>query len=384
MSQPLPPTSKTKPAAGQPLDQSVDQRPGQTLGPAGSQATGIASRATIVLRFGGNAVSLRLRRRTLITCAALSLACLAVVVLSLASGDYALSPVEIIRALAGQGDEMQTMIVVQWRLPRALLALLLGACLGISGAIFQSLTRNPLGSPDVIGFSAGAHTGALVSILILSGGYVETASGALVGGLATATAVYLLTYRSGIEGFRLIVVGIAIAAMLSAANVWMIRRADLQIAMSAATWAAGSLNGLGFDRLVPTAIAALPLLMAATALSRPMRQLELGDDAAIASGVRADPARLALVAIGVALVAVVTAAAGPIAFVALAAPQLARRMAATAGTTMLTSALVGGLLLLAADWCAQHAFGLQMPVGIMTFNIGGLYFLWLLIREGRK
>lgn len=186
------------------------------------------------------------------------------------------------------------------------------------------------------------------------------------------------------QGFRLIVVGIGVAAMLTAFNAWMIREAELQVAMSAAIWGAGSLNGLGFEQLVPVAIVLCVVVPMALLLSRPMRQLEMGDDAARASGVNANRTRLALMVLGVALTAIVTAAAGPISFIALAAPQIARRLTRSAGIALIPSALTGGLLLLAADWAAQHAFGVQLPVGVMTVSIGGLYFIWLLIREGRK
>jgi iron complex transport system permease protein len=158
----------------------------------------------------------------------------------------------------------------------------------MSGAIFQSLTRNPLGSPDIIGFSAGSYTGALVVMLLLSGGYYETAAGALNGGIITAMAVYLLAYRRGVQGFRLIIVGIGVAAMLSAFNTWMIREADLQVAMSAAIWGAGSLNGPGFEQLLPVVIVLCLVSPPALFLSRPMRQLEVGDDMARASGVNAN------------------------------------------------------------------------------------------------
>ncbi len=338
----------------------------------------------IVFRSPLGRLSLRLHGRTLGACALMLLACFLLVLMSLVSGDYAIGLADVARTLSGHGDPTQAMIVLEWRLPRAILALLVGAALGISGAIFQSLTRNPLGSPDIIGFSAGAHTGALVAMLLLSGSYIMTATGALLGGIATGIAVYLLTYRRGIDGFRLIVVGVGIAAMLSAANLWMIRKADLQVAMSAAMWAAGSLNGLGLDRLLALAVALLVLVPPALALGRPLRQLELGDDAAMASGLSPDRVRLALAVVGVALIAVATAAAGPIAFVALAAPQLARRVTRSAGVALVPSALMGGLLLIVSDWAAQHAFGLQLPVGLMTFNIGGLYFIWVLVREGRK
>lgn len=337
----------------------------------------------VMRRFGGR-LSVRFDRLSIFIGLLLAVLSLGVAALSLSSGKYPVPLIDVLGALIGRGDDMVRMIVVEWRLPRVALAFLLGAALAMSGAIFQSLTRNPLGSPDIIGFSAGSYTGALVVILLLSGGYYETAAGALIGGIVTAMAVYLLAYRRGVQGFRLIVVGIGVAAMLSAFNAWMIREADLQVAMSAAIWGAGSLNGLGFEQLAPVVGALAVITPLTLLLSRPMRQLEMGDDVARASGVNANRTRLALMVLGVALTAIVTAAAGPISFIALAAPQIARRLTRAAGVALIPSALTGGLLLLAADWAAQHAFGVQLPVGVMTVSIGGFYFIWLLIREGRK
>ncbi|KAB2707074.1 iron chelate uptake ABC transporter family permease subunit [Brucella intermedia] len=337
----------------------------------------------VMRRFGGR-LSVRLDRLSIFIGLLLAVLSLGVAALSLSSGKYPVPLIGVLGALIGRGDDMVRMIVVEWRLPRVALAFLLGAALAMSGAIFQSLTHNPLGSPDIIGFSAGSYTGALVVILLLSGGYYETAAGALIGGIVTAMAVYLLAYRRGVQGFRLIVVGIGAAAMLSAFNAWMIREADLQVAMSAAIWGAGSLNGLGFEQMVPVVGALAVITPLTLLLSRPMRQLEMGDDMARASGVNANGTRLLLMVLGVALTAIVTAAAGPISFIALAAPQIARRLTRSAGVALIPSALTGGLLLLAADWAAQHAFGVQLPVGVMTVSIGGLYFIWLLIREGRK
>lgn len=333
--------------------------------------------------FGGR-LSFRISPRRVLAACLLLVASDVIAAISLMSGKYPVALSEVAGAFFGHGNDMARMVVIEWRLPRIALAFLLGASLGMSGAIFQSLTRNPLGSPDIIGFSAGSHTGALVVILLLSGGYYQTAAGSLLGGILTAATVYLLAYRRGVHGFRLIIVGIGIAAMLSAFNAWMIREADLQVAMSAAIWGAGSLNGLGVDQLLPVA-AVLAVIMPLTCLlSRPMRQLEMGDDAARASGVDPNRTRLLLMVLGVALTATVTAAAGPISFVALSAPQIGRRLMRSAGVTLIPSALMGGILLLAADWAAQHALATQLPVGVMTVSIGGLYFLWLLVHEGRK
>lgn len=337
-----------------------------------------------LIRLFGDRFSLRLHRRSLLTGLALLALILLVAIASLTSGSYPIPIPDALRALSGEGEDMVRTIVIEWRLPRVLLAILLGASLGMSGAIFQSLTRNPLGSPDIIGFAAGSYTGALIVILLLSGGYYETAAGAIIGGILTALAVYLLAWRNGMQGFRLIIVGIGISAMLSSFNSWMIKAADLNVALSAAIWGAGSLNGLGFDQLVPVAIVLIIILPLTMLLARPMRQLEMGDDAARASGVNANRTRVALMILGVALTAIVTAAAGPIAFISLAAPQIARRITRSAGVALIPSALTGSGLLIIADYAAQHAFATQLPVGIMTVSIGGVYFLTLLIREGRK
>jgi len=346
-------------------------------------SAGVFGRPVLVARAFGGRMSFLLDVRGLSIGLALFLMVLVIAAISLASGTYVVTPADVVLALLGKGEEMARMIVVEWRLPRAMLALLLGGALGMSGAIFQSLTRNPLGSPDIIGFAAGSYTGALVVILLMSGGYYETAAGALVGGIVTALMVHLLAWRRGVKGFRLIIVGIGVSAMLGALNAWMIRQADLQVALAAAVWGAGSLNGLGIDQLVPVIVALCLIVPPTLFLACPMRQLEMGDDAAMASGVNVNRVRLCLMVLGVALTAIVTAATGPIAFIALAAPQIARRLTRSAGVSLLTSGLTGSLLLAAADWVAQHTFSTQLPVGIMTVSIGGLYFLWLIAREGR-
>lgn len=335
-------------------------------------------------RNAGQQVSFRIRTRTLAVCLALAALLLLLAFFSLTAGRFDTGMADVFHALSGQATGKTRMIILEWRLPRMLLAMLLGAALGLGGAIFQSLTRNPLGSPDIIGFAAGSHTGALVVLLMFSGGYYATALGALGGGIVTAMLVYLLAGTTGQQGFRLIVVGIGTSAMLSAFNAWLIQKADLEMAMGAAFWAAGSLNGLGFEQLRPAAILFCLLCLPLAALARPLRQMELGDDAALASGVTVRRTRGMLMLIGVALTAVATATAGPISFIALCAPQIARRLAGASSVGLFTPALAGAVLLALADIAAQHAFGRQLPVGIMTISVGGLYLLWLLIREGRR
>lgn len=303
---------------------------------------------------------------------------LALALAGLAVGDYTLGFDQVVSALTtGQGGFAAT-IVLQWRLPRVVAALLLGGALGLSGALFQSLTRNPLGSPDVIGFTTGSYTGALVVMLVAGDGVVSTAGGALVGGIASALIVYLLAYRGGVAGFRLIVVGIGVTAMLGSVNQWLLLRADTEAALAASIWGAGSLSLVGWPALVPVAVAAVVLVPAVAALAPALRQLELGDDAAAAHGVRVERDRLLLLVAGVALVALATAAAGPIAFVALAAPQIAKRLQGRAGVPLAGSALTGAGLLLAADLIAQHGLPTALPVGAVTVVLGGAYLVGLL------
>jgi iron complex transport system permease protein len=335
-----------------------------------------------VLRWGG--LSLRLHVRTVIVSALLLVTTLAGALVALCLGDLPLTVPEVLLAFAGRQSGIVETVVLQWRAPRVLAAVVFGAALGVSGGLFQSLTRNPLASPDIIGLSAGSYTGALIVIIVLGGGTYLVAAGALAGGLIAAALVYLLAYRDGIQGFRLIVVGIGLAAMLGAVSTLLVLRARLEIAMTAAIWGAGSLNRIGWAEALPTVLLIAVVLLVIGSLAAPMRQLELGDDAARALGIRAEPVRLALVVCGVALTAAVTAFAGPIAFVALAAPQIARRLTGSAGTALVPAALLGALILVVSDVVAQHLLPQPLPVGIVTIVVGGGYLVWLLVREARK
>ncbi|MEV4642540.1 iron chelate uptake ABC transporter family permease subunit [Actinoplanes sp. NPDC049548] len=341
-------------------------------------------RRTLTVRAGRH-VSGRVAVKPALVCLALTVAALAVAVLALGTGEFTLTPGQVVQALAGDGTRAARLVVVEWRLPRVLLALVIGAALGLAGAIFQALTRNPLGSPDVIGFSTGAYTGVLVVTVFVGNGYVVIAAGALAGGLITAAAVYLLAFRRGVQGFRLIIVGIAVSAMLSSVNQWFLIKVDLQAAFAAMLWGQGSLNNLGWAQVTPVAVTVAVLCLVLAGYGPRLGLLELGEDAAAALGVRVEPVRSAYLIVGVALTAVATAAAGPISFVALAAPQLARRLTRTPGIALAPAAAMGAFLLVLSDWLAQRVFApTQLPVGVVTVSVGGIYFVWLLIRQARR
>ena len=326
-----------------------------------------------------------LSRRLVFSCVLLVAASLLIALWSLRSGAVTLELNQVIAALLGDAPRNVTLVVTEWRLPRVLMALLTGAALGVSGAIFQSLMRNPLGSPDVMGFNTGAWRGVLVAMVLFGQQLTAIALAAMVGGVLTSLVVWALAWRNGIDTFRLIIIGIGIRAMLIAFNTWLLLRASLETALSAGLWNAGSLNGLTWAKTWPSAPLIILALFCAALLVRRMRLLEMGDDSACALGVRVERSRLLLMLIAVILTAAATALAGPISFIALVAPHIARRLSGTARWGLTQSALCGALLLALADVCAQQLFlPYQLPVGVVTVSLGGIYLIALLIQESRK
>ncbi len=324
-------------------------------------------------------------RRLVFSCLLLAAASLLIAVWSLRSGAVTLDFSQVFNALTGSAPRNITMVVTEWRLPRVMMAFLVGAALGVSGAIFQSLLRNPLGSPDVMGFNTGAWSGVLVAMVLFGQHLTAIAFAAMAGGILTSLLVWALAWRNGIETFRLIIIGIGIRAMLMAFNTWLLLHASLETSLSAGLWNAGSLNGLTWAKTLPaTPIIAL-MFICAWLLVRRMRLLEMGDDSACALGVSVERSRLTLMLVAVVLTAASTAIAGPISFIALVAPHIARRISGTARWGVTQAALCGALLLLAADLCAQQLFmPYQLPVGVVTVSLGGIYLIVLLVQESRK
>ncbi len=329
-----------------------------------------------------NTFKLKIERRTAVLVAVMAALMLCLGLLGLCYGASWASPGEVFAVLTGAD---RSVVISDWRLPRVLAGLVFGAALGVAGAIFQNLTRNPMGSPDVIGLDAGAYTGALVAITILSGTSAQLSTGSVTGGLAVAAAIYLLAYQRGFSGLRLVVIGIAVNAMMTAVNSWIVLRAELEVAIAAVGWSAGSLNGVSWDDLtIPFALIAV-LLILVTTRAHAMHQASLGDAVATATGVGLNRLRLLMVLVGVGCTATVTAVAGPIAFIALAAPQIGRRLAGAAGVPLLPAALTGAVLLQGADLLAQMLLApVALPVGVVSTAIGGCYLIWLLTKEVRR
>ncbi|MFD9489569.1 FecCD family ABC transporter permease [Streptomyces sp. NPDC059991] len=326
--------------------------------------------------------SFRADTRSLVVVVALLGAALTAGVVLVGSGDFEIAPLDVVRTLFGSGTAQQDFIINELRLPRVLVGLLVGAALGVSGAVFQSISRNPLGSPDIIGFGQGSSVGALVVIVWFGGSATQVAVGALLGGLATGIAVYLLAWKKGVHGYRLVLVGIGAAAMLTACIQYLLTKAQLVDATRAMVWLTGSLDGRDWAQVWPLLALFAVLLPVILAYGRPLRMLEMGDDAAYALGVPVQRTRTVLMLAAVLLNAAGTAAAGPISFVALTAPQLARRLTRATGPNILASGCMGATLLVTADWASQRLFGeSKLPVGVVTGVVGGLYLLWLLVTE---
>lgn len=338
-------------------------------------------REYVVLPRGARIQALLHRRGLIVAAAALSAAAL-IAVLTTVTGAYEIGTDQAFRTLVtGEGGDLDRFIVLQQRLPRVVAALLVGMALGTAGAIFQSLSRNPLGSPDIIGFTTGAATGGLL-IIVVAGAPSGTAIalGTLFGGGAAALAVVLASLRGGLAGDRLVLSGIAVAAMLAAVNDYLLSRSDIEDAEAAKAWQHGSLNAISWHPVVVLAAVVAISVPVALAHSRTLRTMELGDDSAAGVGIALTRARLIGLTVGVILTAVAVATAGPIGFLALAAPQLARRIARTPGVTVLASASMGALLLVVADLAAQRLLSpFQIPVGLVTSGIGGAYLVWLLV-----
>ncbi|MFE2875010.1 FecCD family ABC transporter permease [Streptomyces roseus] len=333
---------------------------------------------------GPGGLSLRVEPRALAVGLLLVAAALAMAVVLIGTGDFEIAPWDVVQTLLGNGTPANDFIVNDLRLPRVVVALLVGAALGMAGAVFQSVSRNPLGSPDLLGFGYGSAVGALVVIVLFKGGATEVSAGALVGGLLTGVLVYLLSYRRGIHGYRLVLVGIGASAMLVAVINYLLTKAQLVEATRAMVWLTGSLAGRDWSQVWPLLGVCAVLFPLVLGQGRALRMMEMGDDAAYALGVRVERTRMLLMLAAVLLTTAAAAAAGPISFVALAAPQLARRLTRSPGSNLLTGALMGSVLLLVSDWASQRAFGAdQLPVGVVTGLVGGVYLLWLLVTERR-
>ncbi|MFP3463338.1 iron chelate uptake ABC transporter family permease subunit [Arthrobacter globiformis] len=341
-----------------------------------------------------------MNRRLLNRTAVLAAGVVVLLAASILLGSYTVTIPDFFKILAAHftgGEKIPgaSFIVMEAKLPRAVIGTLIGLAFGLSGALFQTMLRNPLASPDVIGISYGASAAAVLAIVVFGASGAAVSGAALGGAMAVAAVIYGISRsgslagasRGNAAGSRLILAGVGIAAALHALVSFLMTRADIRTAAEALIWINGSLNSASWDRAGVLALTLIILVPVAALLAGPLRILELGDDAAAGLGIRVGATRLGLVLTAVALAAVATAAAGPVAFVAFLAGPIARRF--TGKASLPASALVGALIVLAADYVAANIApllldGTVLPVGVVTGALGAPFLLWLLVTSNRK
>jgi iron complex transport system permease protein len=316
-----------------------------------------------------------------------------VMMLSAGSGEFPLSPSKVVAALFGYGDEFDRTIVVDFRLPRIMMALFVGMALAVSGAILQGITKNPLASPDLIGVTAGASFAVVLFLTLFSDeNNALTVSiqwlplFAFLGATFTALVVFLLSWKNGIAPFRLLLIGIAVAAFMQAGTTVWILMGPIYQASQATIWTTGSIYGANWSQVYVIMPWALLLIAISLLMRRQMNILELGDDIATGVGSRVQRNRVLLLLLSTGLTGVAVAFAGGIGFVGLLAPHIARRIVGPKFQSMvLFSAGIGALLVLIADWIARVAFApVEVPAGVWTAAVGAPYFIFLLITERKK
>ncbi|WP_116996637.1 FecCD family ABC transporter permease [Desertimonas flava] len=326
------------------------------------------------------------RRRTIrrrLVGAVLVLGIVAIAAVNIMMGHTSYGPGVVWRVILGEDVPKASFTVGRLRLPRTALAFLSGVCFGMGGATFQTMLRNPLASPDVIGISSGASAAAAFAIVVASWSGAAVSAAAIVAGLSIALAVYVLSFRDGVAGTRLILVGIGIAAMLNSIIAYILSTAgqwDLQLVLR---WLTGSLNGTRWSEVVPVLISMAVLVPLLLGQARNLGLMRIGDDSAAALGVRVERTRVLAIVAAVGLVCFATAASGPIAFVAFLSGPIAARLFGPGATLLVPAAGVGALLVLVADFAGQYAFSLRYPVGVVTGLLGAPYLVYLIVRSNR-
>ncbi|MCW3494401.1 FecCD family ABC transporter permease [Microbacterium sp. SSM24] len=318
------------------------------------------------------------RRRTLVVGGVL-LAVAILAIVSLSMGDYPISPADVWITLWGGGDRPQSFVVFQVRLPRLAMAVLVGAALGAAGGLLQSLLRNPLASPDLLGISGGAGAAAVFALLTLGLGGPLLAAAAFIGGIVVAAFLLLAGRHRSDGGYRLILAGVGVSFLCISITGYLMVRAKVELAQAALIWLTGSLASTPWWNVATVAVVVVFAAPAVVACSRWLPLTQMGAATAASLGVRSATVRTVTVFTAVLLTAVTCAFVGPISFIALCAPAIARPLLGHGAIGIGTSAAVGAALLTAADLVAQFAIpGMSVPVGVVTGAIGAVFLLWLL------
>jgi iron complex transport system permease protein len=338
------------------------------------------ARAALVRRIAAQRLARTRRRRALGLLMLALLAALAATTLAL--GRTAIPAAEVLRALLGD-DTPAAFAVRELRLPRAALSILAGMSFGLGGVAFQTMLRNPLASPDIIGVSSGASAAAVAAVVLLDWTGPAVPALAVAAGLATALAIHLLSGRGAAAGGRLILIGVGAAAMLQSVIAYALSQAPAWTLQEALRWLTGSVNGATLAQAKPLLAALVVFGGVLLACRRDLEAMRLGDDCAAALGVAVGRTRAVVIVAAVGLIAVATAVVGPIAFVAFLSGPIAARVLGPGRAPMVPAALTGALLVLAADHVGQNLLPGRYPVGVVTGALGAPYLLYLIVRADR-
>lgn len=291
---------------------------------------------------------------------------------------------DVIRVLLGGDVDGANFAIGTIRLPRMVAGAFAGFAFGVGGYVFQTMLRNPLANPNVIGITAGSSAAAVFCIVILQASNTVISIAAVVGGLVTVLLIYMLAKGASFSIGRLILIGIGIQAMLNAFISYLMLLANTHDIPTALRWLSGSLNGSKLEATYPLMVAVIVITPMLLYFSKQLAMLELGEQAATSLGVHTDKTRIALIVGAVIMLALATATTGPIAFVAFLAGPIAKRLVGASFSALIPSGLIGIILVLAADLIGQFAFEVRYPVGVITGIIGAPYLIYLLIRINRK
>ncbi|CAM5448762.1 Iron ABC transporter permease OS=Streptomyces alboniger OX=132473 GN=CP975_15625 PE=3 SV=1 [Streptomyces alboniger] len=296
-------------------------------------------------------------------------------------GESYVPPPEVLRVLLGRPSP-DALVVGTLREPRMVLGVLVGVAFGVAGGLIQAVARNPLASPDIIGISQGASALTVGAMTFGITSYAVLPHLSVLGGCTAAALVYVFAWRGGLHATRFVVIGIGIAVALRSVTTLFLTKGDYLVAQQAQIWMTGSLNGRGWAEARPLGYTLLVLLPCVLWAARAQRAVTMDDDTATGLGTRLGHVRLGLVLLGVVLASVATGAAGPVDFVALLAPQIARRLTRTAQIPLFCSALLGALIVVLADLLARRLLSpTELPVGVLTAAVGAPYLIRLIVRS---
>ncbi|MFF8618586.1 Fe(3+)-hydroxamate ABC transporter permease FhuB [Streptomyces sp. NPDC015350] len=375
----------------EPAADGAPSKPGRTLVPAGltgalrklrpartAGKTGALASGTAVLRRGP--LSLLVHRRPALAVLALAALAVVAVVLSAYAGQSDMGVVRTFRAVFGQGDRFDVLLVQKFRLGRIVAGLAAGAALGLAGCLTQTLARNRLATPELLGVNDGATAAVLLSVTLSATGTFGDWWAGPLGALAAVLVVTAVSGGLGTRGYRVLVVGLAMSALASAVTQVVLSRRSLNSAGSLYVWTSGSLNGRGYSVAVPVLIGLVVLVPAALAVARHLAVLRFDDVTATSVGVHPNRVRLVCMLLAVALAGLAVGVCGPVAFVALASPVIATRLAGPLRVPLVASMLTGAVLTVAADTVGRIVFsGSELPVGVVTTVLGGPFLLWVLL-----